>query len=461
MHKQESVVNATNADEELRALEEQLENDVMRPLITKPSREYYILCGILAAIFLFALFAWSTQLWSGLIVTGLNAPVFWGVYIVNFVFFIGISHAGTLISSILRIANVEWRRPFTRMAEAVTIFSLPFGALCPIVDMGRPDRVFMIIKHPHITSPILWDIICISTYLTTSLFYFHLSLVPDIALARDRLKNVHPFKHWLYKILSMGWTGTERQWRILNTVMTIMSVMLFVIVISVHTNVSFVFAVTFKPGWHTTILPPFFVLGAIFSGIATVIVVMAAVRKYFGLGQWITDWHFDRIAAFLLALTCFWFYAMFVEHLLTIYLHEPAEMRIILERFVGRFSLMFWVMFALCFIVPLVVLSVRKWRTIPVLVIVSLLINVGMWLERYIIIVPSNLNPLLPWGKFYYFPSWVEIAITAGWFAGFMLLLLLFARFFPTIAIWEVKEGLHAAYKPQQPVFAKFAKSEV
>jgi len=439
--------------------EEELERDVLRPLEQPASVKFWFLCGLLASIFLFALIAWTNQLINGLRVTGLNAPVFWGVYIVNFVFFIGISHAGTLISSILRIANVSWRRPFTRMAEAVTVFSLPFGALCPIVDMGRPERFLNVIKHPHLTSPIVWDVICISTYLMTSCIYFYLSLIPDIALCRDRLKNVSPFKKWLYRTLSLGWTGTEKQWKILDILLTAMSVMLFVIVISVHTNVSFVFSVTYKPGWHTTILPPFFVLGAIFSGVATVIVVMVAIRKYYGLDKWVTDYHLDRIAAFLLALTCFWLYAMLVEHLLTIYVGKPAEMKIIFERFFGRFSLMFWIMFALCCIVPLFVLAVPKWRTIPNLVIVSILINIGMWLERYVIIVPSAINTKLPWAKAYYFPSWVELAITAGWVSGFILLLMLFTRFFPSITVWEVKEGLHeSAHKAQTVLVASTVK---
>jgi molybdopterin-containing oxidoreductase family membrane subunit len=179
---------------------------------------------------------------------------------------------------------------------------------------------------------------------------------------------------------------------------------------------------------------------------------MIAIRKYYGLDKWVSDYHLDRIAAFLLALTCFWFYAMFVEHILTIYVGETSEMRVILARFFGRFSLMFWIMFALCFIVPLIVLAVPKWRTIPNLVIVSILINIGMWLERYVIIVPSGINTLLPWGTAKYIPSWVEISITAGWVSGFILLLMLFTRFFPSITVWEVREGLHEAAQKAQPV---------
>jgi molybdopterin-containing oxidoreductase family membrane subunit len=423
--------------------EKDIDFDILTPVVTKPGIGYLAVCVFLGMVLIWALIAWSWQIINGLGVTGLNAPVFWGLYLVNFVFFIGISHAGTLISSILRITNTWWRRPFTRLAEAVTVFSLPFGATSVIVDLGRPDRLLNVIKFPHFTSAILWDVVCISTYLITSCLYFYLALVPDIASCRDRLTNasdISPWRKKLYQKLALGWEGTEAQHKTLNRLMTGMSIFLFALVISVHTNVSFVFGMTTKPGWHTTIISPFFVLGAIYSGVAAVTVFAALFRKLFHLEAYLTPKHFNSCAKFLLALCCFWFYAMIVEHLFGFYGKEEAEMRILEGKFFGEYAPLFWSMFALCFPIPFVVLAVPKLRSIRNLTIIGVIINIGMWLERYSIIIPSGAHPYLSWGSGFYFPSWVEFSVTAGWFAGFTLLLLLFVRLFPALTIWEIKE---------------------
>ena len=396
----------------------------------------------LGAVVIAAALAWAWQIAHGLGVTGLNAPVFWGVYLVNFVFFIGISHAGTLISSILRITDTAWRRPFTRLAEAITVFSLPFGAMSVLVDLGRPDRMLNVLDYPHFSSAILWDVVCISTYLITSIFYFYMALVPDIAVCRDRLTQVPPFRRRLYRWLALGWTGTQKQHRVLNRIMTGMSIFLFALVISVHTNVSFVFGMTTKPGWHTTIISPFFVLGAIYSGVAAVIFFIVIFRRIFHLEAYITPRHFNSCAKFLLALCCFWLYGMIVEHLYGFYGRETAELALIEAKFSNP---LFWIMFALCFPVPFVILAVPRLRTIRNLFVMSILVNVGMWLERYEIIVTSGEHPYLPWGTGHYSPSWVEWTITAGGFAGFALLLLIFVRWFPALTIWEVKEELEEA----------------
>jgi len=425
---------------------ESVESDVLGPLSARPGAPFWSAVAGLACVFAWGLFAWTWQIRNGLKVTGLNVPVFWGVYLVNFVFFIGISHAGTLISSILRITETEWRRPFTRAAEAITVFSLPFGATSVIVDLGRPDRVLNVVFYPHFTSPILWDVLCITTYLVTSCLYFYLALVPDIALCRDRLgPTAGPWRRMLYEVLSLQWTGSQSQWRTLHKIMTGMSVFLFALVISVHTNVSFVFGLTTKPGWHTAVIGPYFVLGAIYSGVATVILAMIAVRKWFRLEAYLTPDHFDRIAKFLLARCCFWFYFTVVEFLTIFYGRETAHMAVFNAKFFGEYAWLFWTMFACCFLIPLPVLAVKRWRTLKNLVWLCVVINIGMWLERYSIIVPSGSRPYLPWGIGTYAPSWVEWSITAAWFAGFILLFLLFTRLFPILTVWEVKEGASAA----------------
>lgn len=421
---------------------DRLEMEILAPLTRRPGRAFWISAAGLAGALLWGLAAWGWQIFQGLGVTGLNVPIFWGVYLVNFVFFIGISHAGTLISSILRITATDWRRPFTRAAEAITVFSLPFGATSVIVDLGRPDRVLNVLLYPHFTSPILWDVLCITTYLVTSLLYFYMALIPDIALCRDRIGGaVQAWRKRMYENLSLGWTGTEAQWQTLHKIMTGMSIFLFALVVMVHTNVSFVFGMTTKPGWHTAVIGPYFVVGAIFSGVATVIVAMAAVRRLFHLEAYLTEEHFQKIAKFLLALCCFWLYFTFVEFLTTYYGRESAHMAVFNAKFFGEFAWLFWLMLACCFLIPFPVLAIRRLRTIPNLVWVSLVVNVGMWLERYTIIVPSGTRPYLPWGIGHYTPTWVEWSITAAWMGGFCLLFLLFSRLFPILTVWEVKEG--------------------
>lgn len=425
----------------IRETADRVDRDVLTPLVKKPTRGFWLLISFLAGVLLWGLLAWAWQIKNGLKVTGLNVPVFWGIYLVNFVFFIGISHAGTLISSILRITQTDWRRPFTRAAEAITVFSLPFGAGSVIIDMGRPDRLLNVLLYPHFTSPILWDVLCITTYLVTSCLYFYLALIPDIALCRDRLsKTSGAIRRFLYEKLSLGWTGSQRQWKTLHKIMTGMSVFLFALVISVHTNVSFVFGLTTKPGWHTAVIGPYFVVGAIFSGVATVIVAMAAIRKFFHLEAYLTEEHFSKIGKFLLALCCFWFYFTFAEFITVFYGRETAHMAVFNAKFFGEYAWLFWTMFTCCFLIPLPVLAIRRLRTITNLVWLGIVINIGMWLERYSIIVPSGARPYLSWGIGSYTPTWVEWSITAAWFSGFALLFLLFTRFFPILTVWEIKE---------------------
>jgi molybdopterin-containing oxidoreductase family membrane subunit len=251
---------------------------------------------------------------------------------------------------------------------------------------------------------------------------------------------VGPFKKFLYQKLSLGWTGAEDQWRTLHKIMTGMSIFLFALVISVHTNVSFVFGLTTKPGWHTAVIGPYFVVGAIYSGVAAVIVAMVAIRKLFRFDAYLTEDHFNKIGKFLLALCCFWFYFTVIEFVTVFYGRETSHMAVFNAKFFGEYAWIFWTMFTFCFIIPLPILAIGRFRTIYNLVWVSILINIGMWLERYSIIVPSGARPYLSWGIGQYSPSWVEWSITGAWFAGFGILFLAFIRIFPILTIWELKE---------------------
>ena len=409
--------------------------------IMRTGLRFYLLLAALVTIVAWGVSAYYRQLTQGLGVTGMNQPVFMGVYIVNFVFFIGLSHAGTLISAILRIVKAEWRRPFTRAAEAITVFSLPFGAGSIIIDLGRPDRMLNLIQHGSFQSPILWDVTSVSLYMLSSLFYFYFALIPDIAMCRDQLEDVGSLRGWLYEKLALGWTGSPEQHRRLNTVMNIMAVWLTMLVVTVHTVVSWIFGMTVVPGWHTAIIGPYFLAGAIFCGVAALIIVAAILRRAYHLEDYIKPVHFRALSIFLLALSLVWFYFTFAEFLTTYYGNEPAHMVIFNAKFWGEFASSFWLMVLLCFVVPVVILSNPFTRTITGAVAASVAINVGMWLERYTVVVPSLTRPRLPYGIGFYGPTWVEWAITAGCFAFFALLYAVFTKVFPAIAVWEVHEA--------------------
>jgi molybdopterin-containing oxidoreductase family membrane subunit len=412
---------------------------------------FYILVVVLLAIIAWAVYAYLRQLQLGLGVTGLNHPVFWGLYIINFVFFIGISHAGTLVSAILRITGAEWRRPITRAAEAITVFSLVLGVSSILIDLGRIDRMWALIRYPRFQSPLLWDVSSVSIYLTASVIYLYLPLIPDVALLRDRVDRTpgdRSWRLWLYSKLALGWTGTPKQWHRLERAINVMAVLIIPIAVSVHTVVSWIFAMTLQPTWHSTIFGPYFVVGAIFSGIATLIIVMAILRKAFGLEAYLTRRHFNNLGLLLLTMTLFWFYFTFAEYLTEFYGAEPAPLAVLMAKVRGEFSPAFLAMVFFCFVVPFILLAFPRTRTIAGTVVASILIDIGMWLERYSIVIPALTRPRLPYEFGVYLPTWVEWSIMLGAFAVFVLLYVLFARVFPIISIWEVREGEEVAHTP-------------
>lgn len=392
----------------------------------------------LAAVVAWAVIAWSWQLIHGLGATGLGRPVYWGLYITNFVFFIGVSHAGTLISAILRIVHAEWRRPITRMAEVITVLVLFFGVGNVLLDLGRPDRALHVIRHPQFRSPLLWDVASISVYLIASSLYLYLPLIPDIALLRDRTGG---WRHRFYARLSLGWTGTPQQWHRLERAIGVMAILVIPIAVSVHTVVSWVFAMTIQPMWHSTIFGPYFVVGAIFSGIAAIITAMAIVRKVYRLEAHLKPVHFNNLGLLLLVMACLWLYFTFAEYLTTWYAHEPNEIAVFDAKFSGRFAPYFWAMFLFCFVIPFVILVNSKTRTVAGTVLASISVNIGMWLERFTIVVPSLSNPRAQIHSFVYVPSWVEWSLMAGCFAAFALLYMGFTKLFPIVSIWELEEA--------------------
>jgi molybdopterin-containing oxidoreductase family membrane subunit len=411
--------------------------------IERTGSGFYLAVGILSLFILWGMIAYWVQFSEGLGVTGLNQPTSWGFYVTNFVFFIGISHAGTLISAILRLSKAEWRRPITRMAEVITCMVLFIGAGQILVDLGRPDRMMNVIQYGRYQSPLLWDATSISAYLTASVVYLYLPMIPDIAILRDHVKK----RRFLYSVLALGWTGTEHQQRVLNRAIAIMAILVIPIAVSVHTVVSFVFSMTLQPMWHSTIFGPYFVVGAIFSGIAALIVAMIIFRKAYGLGDYLKPIHFRYLGQLLLIMSLLWFYFTFAEYLTGYYGGEPEEMKVFWAKFTGPYWPLFWGMVLTNFVIPLMFLVRLGQRTIGKVLGASLSVIVGMWLERFIIVVPTLSHPRLPFPAGIYWPTWVEWGEFAGSMALFALFYLLFTKLFPIISIWEIQEGREVGVK--------------
>jgi len=482
--------------------------------------KFYALVMLLLAIIAWGAYAYFVQLRDGLVVTGLRNYVFWGIYMTNFVFFIGISHAGTLISAILRVTHAEWRRPITRMAEAITVFALVIGGPMIIIDMGHPERILNLLRYGRLQSPILWDLISITTYITGSLMYLYLPMIPDLAQCRDRLIDAPAWKRFIYRTLSLGWRGDEEQKRKLERGVAIMAVLIIPIAVSVHTVVSWIFGMTLRPGWHSTIFGPYFVVGAIFSGIAAILIAMSIFRRVYHLETYLTEKHFRYLGMLLLVMDVIYIYFTLSEYLTMAYSNEVSDARVLEMLFVGDFAYVFWGMILGGFVLPALMLALPNltnatvrarvafpalrramatatmavlallafapnagavadiqvvtiwpllrplsiivmlgglfWLALPIMrarpiatiVTASVLINIAMWLKRYIIIVPTLYNPRIPiqdvpWEWAHYMPTWVEWSVTAGAFAMFILLYALFSKLFPVISIWETSEEAH------------------
>ncbi len=413
------------------------ERILLRPLV-ETSRGFYIMAGLLGAVTLWGLFAYYLQVRYGLGRTGLNRPEYWGIYIISFVFFIGISHAGTLISAILRVTKAEWRRSITRSAELITVLVIGFGAIQPIIDLGRPDRLFNVLFNAQLSSPLLWDVVSIGLYFTASSIYLYVPLIPDLARIRDSgIKAPR-----LYKFLAAGYQNTPEQRARLHKAIGILSIAVIPIAISVHTVIGWIFAMTLRPMWHSTIFGPYFVIGAIHSGIAAILVAMVVLRRAYHLEDYFKPVHFDYLGRMLLVFSLLWFYFTFAEYLTVFYGAEPAEMRTFWAKVSGRYAVPFWTMVAGCFFIPFTLMARRSTRSPRGAFIAGIAVMIGMWLERYNIVVPTSVNPI--WeieSPGQYLPSWIELSIMAATFSGFILLYMVATKFVPVISIWEIEEG--------------------
>lgn len=418
---------------------------IIAPL-RKTTWRWWLWTLFLTSVVAWGMTMWIRQLMMGLGNTGLGRPMYWGFYVINFVFFVGISHAGTLISAILRVSGAEWRKPVTRIAEFVTVFALMVGPINIIFDLGRPDRIINLFIHGNLTSPLLWDVISVCCYLIGSLVYLYVPMIPDMAYIARKNVKWQPF----YRFMSLGYNGSPRQERLITILISVLAIAIIPIAVSVHTIISWIFGMTVQPMWHSTIFGPYFVVGAIFSGIATLLLVMYVLRATLHLEDYIKPVHFNNLALLELVMVCLWVYFTFSEYLTTFYGAEPSHMAVFWAKMSGEYAVPFWIMIVCCVGIPFPVLAINKLRhKLPLVMIAAFTINIGMWLERYLIISPTLSRPRLAYGIGLYTPTWTEIAILAMDTAGFMLLYTLAVKVFPMITIWEIQEDEIGEFKEE------------
>jgi molybdopterin-containing oxidoreductase family membrane subunit len=397
--------------------------------------------GVLGVMILYLFF-------EGVGVWGLNKPVGWGFAIINFVFWIGIGHAGTLISAILLLFRQKWRTSINRFAEAMTIIAVSCAGIFPAIHVGRVWFVYWLFPvpnqmqmWPNFRSPLLWDVFAVSTYATVSLLFWYMGMIPDLASLRDRAKT--RIRRIAYGLFALGWRGSQRHWHVYEVAYLLLAALATPLVLSVHSVVSFDFAIAQLPGWHTTIFPPYFVVGAIFSGFAMVLMLIVPAREWFGLKDFVTPRHLDNMAKIILATGTIVGYAYAVEVFIAWYGGNPYESFAFLNRALGPYAWAYWIMVSCNVLAPQLFWSRRIRRNPKTLLMVAVLVNVGMWFERFVIVVTSLSRDFLPGSWNHYVPTWVDYLTLVGSFGLFFTLFLLFVRYLPMMAMAEVKAVMH------------------
>lgn len=426
-----------------------INRDLLRPMLSTPL-SFWLMLAALGLLVLAAVFSVGYMFNRGMGVTGLNRPIMWGFFITNFVFWVGISHAGVMLSAILRLAQAEWRRPATRAAEVLTIFSLATAMTMPLIHTGRPWRiVYWFFPYdfargiwPNIRSALVWDPTAIFTYLTSSVLFVYVALIPDIAVARDRTTG---WRHSLYSVLALGWRGNSRQWRLQTIAGILLSALILPVFVSVHSIVSWDFGMTMSvESWHSTIFAPYFVVGAVHSGVSAVVSVMIILRWMFHWEDYIRREHIDALAKLLIVVGTAWFYFFVIEFVFGLYGGEPQEVALReMQLYEAPWSHLFKLFIFTTFFIPVGLwLLPRVRQSFRWMLLTSLLVNVGMWLERFIIIVPGLARKqglTFAWGT--YAPSLVEILIVVGTFGLALGGVLTFSKLFPLIPLYDEKEG--------------------
>lgn len=410
--------------------------------VNKTGSSFKIWIGFLLLLIVLAGFMYIRQLQHGLGTTDMRDIASWGLYITDFVFLIAVSLVGSLITAILKLSNVKWATPLTRISEIIAVAALFSALLIIVIDMGRPDRLWHIFVYGRLQSPIVWDILVVNTYLVISLLLLYIPLIPDLALLRKTMGHKPKWQQKMYQIFSLGWQGTAIQFRILNLSLTALMVLIIPVALSIHTVTSWLFASTLRPGWDSTIFGPYFVAGAFMVGAAAVIVTMYIIRKVYNFNEYITDRHFDLMGKLLVLTSLVYLYFNLNEFMVPAYKMKSGESAHILGLLVGEYSLMFWGVQVLGMILPILLMILKPFRKPNPLMIISVAVVIGAFLKRFLIVTPTLLHPFLPIQNYpasyhHYNPTFSEMMITVGSIAGIALVITLFIKLFPIIPVYE------------------------
>ena len=420
-------------------------------LTRRTPRSWFVGFGVSFALVMLLFYSIAYLVVTGLGIWGLNAPVGWGFAIINFVWWIGIGHAGTLISAILLLLHQDWRTSINRFAEAMTIFAVACAGIFPLLHLGRPWLFYWLLPYPNtmgiwpqFRSPLVWDVFAVGTYATVSLLFWYVGLIPDLATLRDRAGR--RLARVIYGVLAMGWRGSARHWHRYQIAYLLLAGLATPLVISVHSVVSLDFAVAIIPGWHSTIFPPYFVAGAIYSGFAMVMTLAIPLRAVYKLEDFITTRHLDNMAKILLATGLIVAYGYIMETFAAWYSGNPYEEYMMLNRMGGPYAPFFWALIVCNVVVPQVLWSRRVRSNAPALFVIALVVNIGMWLERFVIVVTSMHRDFLPssWGM-YAGTVW-DWATYVGSLGLFLALFFVFIRLLPMISIFEMRELVHETH---------------
>ena len=411
------------------------------------SLKYKLWMAFLLLVIIIGGYAYYRQLKFGLVVTAMRDYTSWGIYISNFVFFVAISLVGSLISSILKLNKNDWSRPLTRVSEIIAVAAIICAAVIIIVDMGRPDRFFYVLKYLRIQSPIIWDVIIISTYLVISILLLYLSLLPDIALCRDRLTAIPNWKKKMYRILAINWSSHPKQIVLLKKVSKILAISVLPVAFAIHTVTSWLFATTWRPGWDSTNLGPYFVSGAFMAGAAAIIIAMYLIRNELNLKKYITEHHFDKMGRLLVLLSLVYLYFNINEYLGPAFKMVGVEGEHITELFTGNYAPMYWFVQLGGLILPIILLIFKPFRKPLPIFIISSFVILGAWFKRFLIVIPSLQHPYLPIqgvdeSYLHYYPTWEEWAITFSSFAWFLLIITFLVKVFPVIPVQKASSEI-------------------
>lgn len=428
----------------------ELDDLISKPLESKPNKKFYIALSITLSMLSLLVIGLGLTFYYGIGMWGNNNPVGWAFGIVNFVFWVGIGHAGTLISAILFLFRQKWRTGIARFAEGMTIFAVMTAGLFPLIHVGRPWLAGYLFPYPNqhsiwvnFTSPLLWDVFAVSTYLTVSLIFWYVGLIPDLATLREKTNN--KIKKVIYSTFSLGWRFSNRHWQNYEMVYLILAGFATPLVLSVHTIVSFDFAVSILPGWHSTIFPPYFVAGAVFSGFAMVQNVLIIVRKIFNYEHIITLDTLEKMNKIMLLTGSMVGYSYAMEFFIAWYSGMPMEQFTFLNRALGSYAWAYWIMVTCNVVTPQLFWFKKIRRTIPVMFVIAIFVNIGMWFERFVIIVTSLSRDFLPSSWAYFKPTYVDAMILIGSFGFFFTWILLFTKALPVVSMAEVKAVVDGA----------------